>query len=163
MKTAVQLRSPNGDSPRCALIHGEPAEVVVGRAGPVALFGPDELVAYVTRFRRRTRIFVFRTLLVDDPLAVALPGVHPRVRLLLSVHSVGRARLVARLFAYLRKTRWDPARIPDVFYLRVGLALGGRLPAHRILLSLLSASATTAGIAPVHGGLRGRSDRRVHP
>jgi hypothetical protein len=32
----------------------------------------------------------------------------------------------------------DPDRLPDGFYVRVGVVLAGRLPAHTILLSLLS-------------------------
>jgi hypothetical protein len=139
MNTAVQLRPiASRDLPRCDLVHGTPREIVAGTLGPIALFAPGELVAYLLRSRRRARIFVFRTLVVDDRLAAALPGVRPRVQLLLATHSVGRCRLVRRLFAYLVKTSRDPGGLPDAFYVRVGVALVGRLPAHKILLSLLS-------------------------
>jgi hypothetical protein len=143
MNTAVQLRSISArDLPRCELVHGTPREIVSGALGPVAIFPPGELVAYMVRSRRQARLFVFRTLVVDDRLAAALPGVRPRVQLLLDTRSVGRSRLVRRLFAYLLETSRDPVGLPDAFYLRVGVVLAGRLPPQKILLSLLSASAT---------------------
>jgi hypothetical protein len=138
MNTAVQLRSIAGvDRPRCDLVHGTPREIVSGTLGPVALFASGEIVAYLLRSRRRARLFVFRTLVVDDRLAAVLPGVRPRVQLLLDTRSAGRSCLVRRMFAYLVKTSRDPTGLPDAFYLRVGVALAGRLPAHKILLSLL--------------------------
>jgi hypothetical protein len=139
MNTAVQLRPIAArDLPRCELVYGTPQEFIAGDLGPVALFRSGELVAYLLRSRRRARLFVFRTLVVDDRLAAALPGVRPRVELLLDTHSVGRSCLVRHMFAYLVKTSRDPAGLPDAFYVRVGVALAGRLPAHKILLSLLS-------------------------
>jgi hypothetical protein len=138
MNTAVQLRPiATRDSPRSDLVYGTPCEIVPGTLGPVALFASGELVAYLLRRRRRARLFVFRTLVVDDRLAAALPGVRPRVQLLLDTDSAGRSRLVQRLFAYLLKTSRDPGGLPDAFYVRVGVALAGRLPAHKILLALL--------------------------
>ncbi len=43
-----------------------------------------------------------------------------------------------RLFAYVRTGR-HPSALPDTFYTRLGAMLGGRLPGHKILLSLLAA------------------------
>jgi hypothetical protein len=134
--TAVQLRQA-GDVLRSDLLYGTPRVMVTGTLGPVALFFAGELVAYRIRYRHRTRLFVFRTLEVDDRCAARIPGVRPRVQLLFDVHTVARVRLVRGLFAYLTKTGRDPARLPDGFYLRVGVALAGRLPQHKILLSLL--------------------------
>ncbi|MDP9002457.1 MAG: hypothetical protein M3O46_20385 [Myxococcota bacterium] len=143
MNTAVQLRPiATRDSPRSDLVYGTPCEIVPGTLGPVALFASGELVAYLLRSCRRGRLFVFRTLVVDDRLAAALPGVRPRVQLLLDTDSAGRSRLLRRLFTYLVKTSRDPARLPDGFFVRVGVALAGRLPAHKILLSLLSSPPT---------------------
>ena len=42
--------------------------------------------------RRRPRLFVFRTLTVDDRLAATLPGVRPPVKLLLELRTKGRIR-----------------------------------------------------------------------
>jgi hypothetical protein len=138
MKTAVQLRHPAGkDVPRSELLSGTPAAVVAGALGPIALFKPGELVAYRIRYWRRTRVFVFRTLDVHDRLAASVPGVQPEVQLLLDLHSAGRARLVRGLFAYLARKHREPSGLPDAFYVRVGAALAGRLPPHKILLSLL--------------------------
>ncbi|HEY4013359.1 MAG TPA: hypothetical protein VGM06_08475 [Polyangiaceae bacterium] len=140
MKTALQLRDRQGDAPRCELLWGEPLEVLAGPLGPILLFGPGVIVAYVLQSRRRRHLFVFRTLEVDDPLAVSVPGVRPRVQLLLDLVSAGRMRLVRGLFAYLMKTGRAPSDLPDDFYVRVGAVLCGRLPGHKILRSLLEAS-----------------------
>ena len=141
MKTVVQVRHPTADSqPRAELVWGRPLGVEAGVLGPVALFGSGEIVAYLLRFRRRPRLFVFRTLTVDDRLAASLPGVRPRVQLLLELRTQGRVRRVRRLFAYLARTGRDPSALTDGFYVRAGLVLAGRLPAHKILLSLLPPS-----------------------
>jgi len=139
MNTAVQLRRLGDDVPRSELLYGAPRGVVTGKLGPVALFDSGQLVAYRIRYRRRTRLFLFRTLDVDDRLAARIPGVSPRVQLLFDVHSAGRVRLVRGLFAYLVRTGRDPSALPDIFYLRVAAALGGRLPGHKVLPSLLPA------------------------
>jgi hypothetical protein len=83
--------------------------------------------------------FYFRTLEVDDAFAVAVPGVRPHVQLLLELRTAGRIRIARSLFGYLVRTGRDPSALPDVFYTRVGAMLGGRLPGHKILPSLLSA------------------------
>jgi hypothetical protein len=51
---------------------------------------------------------------------------------------------VRGLFAYLAKQAHDPSSLPDAFYVRVGFALGGRLPAHKMLVSLLTQSSSAA-------------------
>lgn len=140
MKTAVQLRTWAGDErPRAALLFGTPCDLGEGRLGPVARFESGQVIAYQIRSRRRRRLFVFRTLEVDDAFAVAVPGVRPRVRLLMELRTAGRIRLVRSLFAYLTRTGWDPSALPDTFYTRVGAMLAGRLPGHKILPLLLSA------------------------
>jgi hypothetical protein len=145
MNTVVQVRHPAGDAhPRAELLSGAPCAVIASPTGPVALFGPGEVVAYRIRYRRRTRVFVFRTLDVDDALAASVPGVRPHVELLLELGTRGRIRLVRGLFAYLAKHAHDPSRLPDAFYVRVGFALAGRRPPHKILVSLLRQSTSAA-------------------
>jgi hypothetical protein len=140
MRTAVQLRTlAGGERPRAELLLGTPCDLGQGTLGPVARFESGKVVAYQIRSRRRRRLFVFRTLEVDDALAVAVPGVRPRVQLLMELHTEGRIRLVRSLFGYLTRTGWDPSALPDAFYTRVGAMLGGRLPGHKILPSLLPA------------------------
>jgi hypothetical protein len=138
MNTAVQLRPIAAlDRPRCDLVHGEPHELVAGELGRIALFGPGQLVAYRLQHRRHSRLFVFRTLDVADRLAARVPGVRPSVQLLLELRSNGRVRLARKLFAYLAKKGPNPSGLSNAFYARVGAAAGGRLPGHKILLSLL--------------------------
>jgi hypothetical protein len=138
MKTAVQLRTLAGDErPRAKLLFGAPCDLKEGTLGPVARFESGEIVAYQIRSRRRRRLFVFRTLDVDDAFAVVVPGVRPRVQLLLELRTAGRIRLARSLFAYLLRTGRDPSALPDIFYLRVAAALGGRLPGNKVLGSLL--------------------------
>src|ERR1017187_2580141 len=161
MNTAVQLRRVAGDAPRSDLLHGTPGSIISGRLGPVALFSPGAMVVYRIRHRRRTRLFVFRTLEVDDRLPASIPGVHPRVQLLLDVRSAGRARLVRGLLGSIVKSGHDPCALPDAFYLRVGVALAGRLPTHKSLLSLLAASSGACG-SPSSGSLtQPASDKRL--
>lgn len=69
-----------------------------------------------------------------------MPGVRPRVQLLMELRTAGRIRLVRSLFAYLIRTGRDPSALPDLFYTRVGVMLGGRLPVHKVLLQLLRAT-----------------------
>ena len=139
MRTAVQLRLRTSDEerPRTEVIGGTPCAVTEGALGPVVLFEPGQIVAYLLRRRRRARIFVFRTLDVDDRLAATVPGVAPRVRLLMDLRTLGRIRRVRALFVYLLRSGRVPSALPDDFYVRVGAVLGGRLPAHKVLLGLL--------------------------
>jgi hypothetical protein len=123
-------------------VWGRPYAVDAGTLGPVAVFRSGEIVAYLLRGRRGPRLFVFRTLVVDDRLAAAVPGVRPRVRLLFQLRTPGRIRRARGLFAYLARTDREPSALADDFYVRVGLALAGRLSAHKILLSLLSPHCT---------------------
>ena len=140
MKTAVQLRMLAGEErPRAEILFGTPCDLGEGRLGPVAHFESGQIVAYQIRSRRRRRLFVFRTLEVDDAFAVAVPGVRPRVQLLLELRTAGRIRIARSLFGYLVRTGRDPSALPHIFYPRVGAILGGRLPGHKILPSLLSA------------------------
>jgi len=138
MNTAVQLRKTS--SLWCDLVYGAPREVVAGKLGRVAVFGGGQVVAYRIRSRRSTRLHILRTLDVTDRLAAAVPGVRPRVRLLVSLRTAGRARLAQKLFTYLLRTGRDPSALSDTFYVRVGAVLGGRLPATEVLTSLLSRS-----------------------
>jgi hypothetical protein len=146
MSTAVQLRrSPDGIGSQLA--YGAPYARVVRTLGQVALFGPGRLVAVHIRYGRRTRLFVFRTLETDDRLGARLPGVSPRVQLLMQVRTAGRARLVRAMFACLVERGCNPSGLPDAFYLRVGVVLAGRLPTHKLLLSLLSRSLQSEPVA----------------
>jgi hypothetical protein len=137
MKTAVQLRlRTDDDKPRSELLFGCPDAMAASALGPIAVFESGVIVAYVVRRNRRVRLFVFRTLEVDHRLAATVPGV-PRVRLLMEARSAGRIRRMRGLFAYLDRTSCPPSALADAFFVRVGVALGGRLPRHKILLSLL--------------------------
>jgi hypothetical protein len=147
MNTAVQLRQSISDALHGELVYGKPRALVTGKLGGVALFSPDQVVAYRIGYRRKARLFLFRTLEVDDRLAARIPGVCPHVRLLFDVRTLGRARLVRGLFAYLAKAS-DPSALPDSFYVRAGIALGGRLPTHTILSSLLSRRTPSYEFAP---------------
>jgi len=123
---------------------GRPASALKSTLGPlstargsVALFGSGEIVACLLRFRRRPRLFVFRTLTVDDRLAASIPGVRPRVQLLLQLRTRGRIGRARDLFAYLARTERDPSALADDFYVRAGIVLVGRLSQQISLGALL--------------------------
>jgi hypothetical protein len=163
MNTAVQLRTVAAvDLPRCDLVHGSPLRFLAGDLGPIALLAPGEVVAYRLRSRRLTRLFVFRTLDIDDRLAAFVPGVRPRVRLLIAVRSAGRVRLARNLFAHLTKTGRNPSHLTDAFFLRVGVALAGRLPSREIPPSLLRPSSRAPPGAIAHDTRRGKVVRVEH-
>ena len=135
MKTAVQLRTLAGDErPRAELLFGTPCDLGEGMLGPVARFESGEVVAY---HPEPSAPAPFRLPYARGRRPV--PGVRPRVQLLMELRTAGRIRLVRSLFAYLIRTGRDPSALPDLFYTRVGVMLGGRLPAHKVLLSLLHA------------------------
>jgi hypothetical protein len=143
MNTAVQLRPvAAADLPRCDLVHGRPHAILAGDLGPVALFAAGDIVAYRLRSRRRVRLYVLRTLEVADPLAASVPGVRPRVRLLVELSAAGRVRLAQRLFVHFTRTLLESSRLPDAFYVRAGVAFAGRLPAHKNLAAFLPRSSS---------------------
>jgi len=143
--TAVQLRQ---SAPARRLLYGRPADVCPSARGAVALFPPGTLVAYELRVARRGRLFVFRTLLVDDPLAASVPGVHRRVQLLFTLRARARIERLRHLFSRLEAMGWPPAVLPDAFFIRLGAWLEGRLPPHPILASMLR-RAGNEGAQPV--------------
>ena len=135
MNTALQLQS--SPAMTCELLHGAPLRIVDGKLGAIALFGPDEIVAYVRRAPAMQTLVVFRTLAVDDALAASVPGVFPRVRLLMHLRSATRVRAALRLFAYARKRGIDASGLRDAFFVRLSIALGGRRVAQVHLRELL--------------------------
>jgi len=144
MMTGVQLRRAS-DAVDAQLVGGRPNAMAEGKCGPVALFAPNHVVAYVVRAHcRRPRLFLFRTLEVDDRLAARVPGVHPHVRLLAQLSTMGRVELVRRFFRGLTSER-DPADVPDAFYVRLGAALSGRSHAPDLVPALLQRIAMNDG------------------
>jgi hypothetical protein len=154
MRTAVQLRSSG--AMQCELVCGDPAAMASGSLGPVALFSPDEVVGYLVRSGARPALFVFRTLAVDDQWGAAVPGVHPRVRLLVHVRSATRVRAMRRLFGSLARRALVPSVLSDGFYVRVSHAVGGRTDQAR-LRALLRLELTTQGAAGGDAALAGRA------
>jgi len=137
MKTVVQLRSEAEDAPQCELVCGEPDHLVPGERGALAVFSAGQIVAYRLQGHGAERLYVFRTLARREQGSARLPGVRPRVRLLIEVRSAGRAERIRRLFEYLFKQGLGPSLLSDGFYVRVSHVLGGRLPAHKVVRGLL--------------------------
>jgi len=154
VKTAVQLRS--GGAVECALVCGKPGSMALGALGPVALFASEEVVGYLVRTPAGRTLFVFRTLAVDDRWAASVPGVHPRVRLLVHLRSALRVRALARLFGTLAKRALAPSALSDGFYVRVSHALGGRRTDQARLKALLRRELTGQAATGGDAALRGR-------
>jgi hypothetical protein len=72
-----------------------------------------------------------------DATGADVPGVHPRVALLLELRTSARIDKLRRLLSFLEKHGLEPASMSDAFYLRVSHVLGGHLTAPKIVLSLL--------------------------
>jgi hypothetical protein len=135
--TAVQIRPST--MPHCELVHGDPAALLAGQLGPVALFPPGEIVAYVIHTSRPNRLFLFRTLERDGAGQTAIPGVHPTVRLLIALDSARVIRRCRRFFRLLARRGQAASRLSDGFYLRLERALRARAPLPRLAASLLEA------------------------
>jgi hypothetical protein len=139
--TAVQIRPAT--SPRCELLRGDPSTLIAGQLGPVALFPPGAIVAYVLHTARPTRLFLFRTLgSAPHAARTVLPGVYPHVHLLLTLDSPRVIRRCRRFFALLRRRGTPPSRLPDAFYLRLDGALRARAPLPPLAAALLDAGAS---------------------
>jgi len=120
------------------LVYGRPADVRTSARGEVALFSPGALVAYeLSAARRSARLFVFRTLFVEDRLAARVPGVHRRVQLLFTLRARVRIERLRQIFTRLDALGWPPEGLPDAFFIRLGASFEGRLPRRPILASLL--------------------------
>ena len=124
MRTAVQLRSDA--AVRCELLCGEPASIASGTLGPIAIFEPHQIVAYLVRRGISRSLFVFRTVAGADRLSESVPGVHPAVGLLVHVRSIGRVRALRRLLGHIARRGIAASRLSDGFFVRVSCALGGR-------------------------------------
>jgi hypothetical protein len=124
--TAVQLR----EEPEllCRLVHGRTVSTTAGAQGPIALFSPGQLVAYLVETARSTRLYVFRTLAATTADAAAVPGVHPPVDLLLETRTRGATAKARNLFAFVSNNGYEVDSISDPFWLRVAGVLGGRRP-----------------------------------
>lgn len=133
--TAVQLRDEPGLE--ASLLYGAPHSMMAGSLGPIALFAPGRLVAYQAQVDGRRRVFVFRTLPAHDGRASGVPGVFPRVNLLLEVRTRGRAERVRKLFRFLVRDGWEVDALSDAFFVRTNQVLGGRLTSKRAVLALL--------------------------
>jgi len=126
--TAVQILS----TPCCELLHGDARATRDGKHGPVAIFAPGEIVAYAIHAARPPRLFLFRT--GDNLVAgVALPGVYPRVQLLLALDSARVIRRARRLFSVLRRRGLLPSRLADAFYMGLDRVLRARAPLPRLV------------------------------
>jgi hypothetical protein len=133
-RTIVQLRERR---PSARLVYGTPEAMADGATGPLATFAPGALVGYRIESSYRHSLFLFRSLLVDDPLAAAVLGVRPRVQLLLELHTRESIRRAGRLLGHLLASGWSPDHLSDAFWGRVSSALRGRMPAQASLVSLL--------------------------
>jgi hypothetical protein len=123
MRTAVQLRA---DAVHCQLVATKPAAVESGPRGPVALFEPGEIVAYLIQSPSWRRLFVFRTLAATDRLADEVPGVRPGVVLLLSVRTRMRIGVVKDLLEEVEGRNVSLSHLSEGFYVRLSSLLGGR-------------------------------------
>jgi hypothetical protein len=120
--TAVRLRDEPGLVAR--VIHGEPVRTIANR---VAVFSPGQLVGYMIASSEHTHTFVFRTPHRTDDRGAKLPGVEPRVALLVDARGARAASRLRNMFGYFRRRRIDPERLSPEFWVRVDALLAGRL------------------------------------
>ena len=131
--TLVLIRTSSAVATR--LVHGGPL-LRVSDGGTVATIPAGEIVVYSLQ-ARALRCFVFRTLNAPESFSTVVPGVSPKVRLLLHTSTLGRLQRLQQLLAYLERIGRTPSSLSDGFYLRLHTILNGRLPKTRVLRSLL--------------------------
>jgi hypothetical protein len=121
-RTAVRLAGREGD---VALAYGSPLEL----RDRIAVFGPDQIVAYSPGSGSLAQLLVFRTLPSTARAgADKLPGVYPRARLLVEVRGACRVNLLRRTFSYLARAGIHPERLSLGFWVRLDALLSGRVP-----------------------------------
>ena len=102
------------------------------------MFEPSTIVGYELAIHDRVYGFVFRTLAEVDPLAVAIAGVRPAVRLLITATT---RRQLARLHAFLTALRATAAGSPnvsDALLLRAASSIFSRRPLTAVTAALRS-------------------------
>lgn len=120
-----------------ALLHGAAIERRPHPRGAVLVLPPGQIALYCLR-TVKYRCFLFRTLGAPEELSSEVPGVSPRVRLLLQTQTLGRLARLQELLRYLARTGLQPSSLSDAFYLRLNAILNGRLPKGKALRSLLA-------------------------
>jgi hypothetical protein len=120
-----------------ALIHGAAIERRQHPRGAVLVLPPGQIALYCLR-TVKCRAFLFRTLAHPELISSEVPGVSPRVRLLLQTQTLGRLARLQELFRYLATEDLQPSFLSDRFYLRLNAILCGKLPKAKILRSLLA-------------------------
>jgi len=139
MKTFVRefnARVPRAE-PRAKVEVGVPIARVGAGHDVTIVFGPGTVVAYRLRLQLREQLFVFRTLQQPEPLGTRVPGVRPRVRLLMLVHNERRIQRALSLMRALRVRAHKLERLSDEVFLRANHVLGRRAPIASIADSLL--------------------------
>jgi hypothetical protein len=125
MNTTIEL----GGARDASLLCGSP----LGRGrGSQLLFGPGQIVALY--LASSNRLYVIRT----GSGCTHLPGVSPRVELLLDAQTKGRIDLCRRLLRGLGERGYELTSLPDSFFLRLHAIIAGARRAHalRTLLEL---------------------------
>jgi hypothetical protein len=74
---------------------------------------------------------------VYDGLATTIPGVRPPVQAFLQRRAPPNIRRARGLVADVARTEREPSTLSDASYVRLGIAPGGRLQSHKVLLSVL--------------------------
>lgn len=135
--TSTLVLSTNSPTVSSALIHGSSIDRRPHPRGVILVLPPGQIALYCLR-TVKYRCFLFRTLAAPELLSSEVPGVSPRVRLLLETQTLGRLARLRELLRYLARTGLEPSSLSDAFYLRLNALLNGRLPKGKALRSLLA-------------------------
>ena len=81
-------------------------------------------------------------------IAVTLPAVFPRVRLLGRFRTLQRAQLLARLLISISDAGRDPSTLPDDFFLRVAAVFGQRATDRSLVDSIARSQSNLLGDFP---------------
>jgi hypothetical protein len=131
--TALQLRE---SPPSGQLLFGRPTRTVPGNRGPIALFEPGAVFAYLFDASYRRSLYVVRAPRGLEPSLARVPGTHPRVVVLLELHSRTAIRKACRLVDLLRAGERDPSHLSDGSWARLAAVFAARRPSRALLTCL---------------------------
>jgi hypothetical protein len=122
--TAIQLR-PDGDV-AARLLYGEPASIVAGELGDIALLPPGAIAAYLVKTDSATAFYLFRTSFGGAGELAEVPGVRGPVRVFIATSRRGYATRTRYFLRRLTRYGYVPSDLSDDFWTRATGALAAR-------------------------------------
>src|SRR5688572_10411989 len=133
----TSLASPSRPRTVTWLHHAAVSRVTPDPRGAVHWVPPGQIALYTVR-GHKTRTFVFRTAAQRATLLSSVPGVSPRVTLLVQTTTLARQALLLGFFRSLIVAGRSPTSLDDLLFAKLNVLLSRRAPTREALDGLLS-------------------------